>query len=69
MQKKENQKAKEDIEFYERLIAQKQEEDGVEEQLDIDGIDAEEKPATATHGLRKNTRASNRSHKPVPTAG
>jgi hypothetical protein len=31
MQKKENQKANEEIEFYERLIAQKQEEDGVDE--------------------------------------
>lgn len=64
MQKKENQKAREDIEFYERIIAQKQEEDGVEEQLDIDGMD-DEKPMTATNGQRKrsqlNTRASNRS--------
>jgi hypothetical protein len=36
--KKENVKIKEQIELYQRLINSKQEEDGVEEALDVDGF-------------------------------
>lgn len=36
MQKKENQRIKEEIELFERMIKQKQEEDGIDEQLDMD---------------------------------
>lgn len=63
MQKKDNQKAKDEIAFYERLIAMKQEEDGIEEPIEVDGID---EPLQTEGGLNRkrsqlNTRGSTRS--------
>ena len=61
MQKKENQKAREEIELYKRLIAQKQEEDG-EPLDDLDPVD--EKRQVNKQRSHLNTRGSGRSQPP-----
>lgn len=39
LQKKENAKVREQIEIYNRLIDQKQEEEGIDENIELDGFD------------------------------
>ena len=42
MQKKENKKAKEEIQLFSRLIDQRQEEEGIEEPIEVDGFEEQE---------------------------
>ena len=62
--KKENAKIKEQIELYQRLINQKQDEEGLEEPLDFDGLDQKEELDKKRATL--NTRGSSTR---LPTAG
>jgi len=68
LQKKENGRVREQIEIYQRLIDQKQEEEGIDENIELDGFD--EDPVGGNTMARKrsqlNTRGSNRSQKQVP---
>ncbi len=68
LQKKENGKVREQIEIYNRLIDQKQEEDGIDENIELDGFD--EDPIGGNGLARKrsqlNTRGSTRSQNQVP---
>ena len=57
--KKENGKIKEQIELYQRLTQQRQDEEGVEEPLDVDGFEEDLAKKRAQLGTRGSSTRGN----------